>query len=770
LAPVSIRSLFLPATPDTVYANKSFGLQQQAAPLKTKVMKQEQEIAIWGGLECTINRVRDQYLDQSQYSGHYTRGTEDIDRISELGIRALRYPVLWERHQPGADSVPDWTFVAGSLDRMQELGITPIVGLVHHGSGPAWVNFFDGSFEAGLARYARLVAERFPWVEYYTPVNEPLTTARFCGLYGHWYPHGTDELTLYRILLAECRATVLAMEAIRTVNPDAKLIGTEDLCKCHSTELLQYQAEFENERRWVSYELLCGTLTPEKLMYQRMLAAGISAQELDWFLEHSCVPHIAGFNYYLTSERYLDEDFEKYPECFHGGNGRHRYADIHTVHAPLGHRQCGAYYLLREAWDRLQIPLAITECHLHSTREDQMRWFHSMWKTLKKVKADGVDVRAITAWALFGLYGWNKLVTEPGGDYEPGVFNLASGTPRPTALATYIRELTGRQSCEHPILEREGWWERDNRLIYGDPKVVPIQRNYRRKQCQPLLVLGRSGTLGRAFARICEERNIHYVLAGRETIDLSNPASITSALDTLQPWAVINAAGYVNVDGAETDAERCIDVNAAGPAALAAACAERSVKLLAFSSDLVFDGKTERPYLESGKPSPLNVYGRSKAEMEGAVLEADPNAIIIRSSSFFGPWDEYNFLYNTLHSLKEGKALAALSDVTVSPTYVPDLVHTSLDLLLDAEQGIFHVTNGEALTWEQFARQIALQAGYDERLVRGIAQQRMRLPALRPRFSALQSEKGIQLPQLQDAIERCLDALGAGSRSERIAV
>src|SRR5205085_10745369 len=102
---------------------------------------------------------------------------------------------------------------------------------------PLHVNFFDGSFENGLALYAKAVAERYPWLEYYTPVNEPLTTARFCGLYGHWYPHHADEYSFYKILLSECKATIMAMKAIREINPNAKLVQTEDMGKTYSTPL-----------------------------------------------------------------------------------------------------------------------------------------------------------------------------------------------------------------------------------------------------------------------------------------------------------------------------------------------------------------------------------------------------------------------------------------------------------------------------------------------------------------------------------------------------
>ncbi|WP_243647753.1 family 1 glycosylhydrolase [Flaviaesturariibacter flavus] len=721
-------------------------------------------------MECTINRVGDQYFDQAEYAGHYTRGVADIDRVAGLGIRTLRYPVLWERHLPGAAGVPDWSFVDGTLGRMRALGITPIAGLVHHGSGPACINFFDGSFEQGLARYARQVAERFPWIDHYTPVNEPLTTARFCGLYGHWYPHGRDYNTFFRILLSECKATVLAMREIRAVNPQAKLVQTEDLGKCHSTPLLQYQADFENERRWLSYELLCGTLGPEKPMYRFMLQNGIPEADLQWFIDNPCVPDIAGFNYYLTSERYLDEDFGRYPKNYRGGNGRHRYADIHTVHAPMNGRQCGPYQLLCEAWERLRLPMAITECHLHSRREDQLRWFHSMWKTVNRLNEEDVDIRGITAWALFGLYGWNRLVTKPKGVYEPGVFSLSGGAPRPTALAAYIRELTSLQDCAHPVLAGEGWWERKDRLIYGGAPVVPISRSSKAPGCRPLMILGKTGTLGNAFSHICRERHIHFVLLGRYELDLTDPASIHKAFDKHDPWGVVNAAGYVNVDGAERDEDACRHVNADGAILLAAVCAERALRYLTFSSDLVFDGNKRKPYVESDRPAPLNAYGRSKMQAEQGVLAANPGAVVIRTSAFFGPWDEHNFLAAVLRDLEEGRRVRAAGDLVVTPTYVPDLVHAALDLLLDGEQGICHVANRNAVSWAQFARQIARRAGYDENQVEAVPHRLLRWPAQRPKQSALRSSKGIRLPGLGDAIARCLAALGHRARTERIAI
>src|SRR5687768_15448264 len=117
---------------------------------------------LWGGVECTINRVGNSFRDQLQYSGHYTR-PGDIEQFANLGIRALRYPVLWERHQPVKDQAIDWSWAAKQLQTIAKHHITPIAGLVHHGSGPVYTSLSSPGFAKGLADYAYQVATRFPW-------------------------------------------------------------------------------------------------------------------------------------------------------------------------------------------------------------------------------------------------------------------------------------------------------------------------------------------------------------------------------------------------------------------------------------------------------------------------------------------------------------------------------------------------------------------------------------------------------------------------------
>lgn len=415
------------------------------------------KLALWGGIECTVNRVANVYQDQVNRCGHHDR-PDDLDCIANLGIRTLRYPVLWERTAPNRADVLDWQWPDERLNRLQELGIRPIVGLVHHGCGPHYATFDTPAFEQELPRYARRVAERYPWVRAYTPVNEPLTTARFAGLYGIWYPHGRSDRAFVTILLRQLRATVRAMAEIRAVQPEAQLIQTDDLGYTHSTPMMAYQAYFENTRRWLTWDLLNGRVTPTHEMWQYLLKSGATERELWFHVENPCPPSVIGLNHYVTSERYLDENTSRYNACTHGTNGRHHYADTEVVRAAPAERM-GVAALLLQAWERYRLPMAITEVHLGDEVPEQKRWLGEVWQQAEAARQDGADVRAVTAWALLGLYDWHCLLTRWDNRHEPGVFDLSSGHPAPTGLADMVRQLALGQPVGPLIPPGPGWWQ-----------------------------------------------------------------------------------------------------------------------------------------------------------------------------------------------------------------------------------------------------------------------------------------------------------------------
>ena len=706
-------------------------------------------LQLWAGPECTVNRIGDQYRDQLELTG-FARRLDDLDRLAEIGAARVRFPLLWERTAPIEPGRYEWEWSDRRCQRLQELNLKPIAGLIHHGSGPRYTNLLDPLFAQRLAEYARAVAERYPHIDAYTPVNEPMTTARFSGLYGFWYPHCRDDRSFVRALINQMSATVLAMREIRNVNPNAQLIQTDDLGYTTTPVHLQYQADFENARRWLSFDLLTGRVTPSHPLWKYLVENGASEGELFCFAEQPCAPDIVGINCYVTSERFLDNRLSLYPPEWRYDNGRDRYVDVESVRV-LGRLIGGFEARLREASDRYALPLAITEVHMGCTRDEQLRWLHEAWRSAEKVRSEGVDVRAVTAWATFGTVDWNTLVMRDAGHYEAGLWDVSGGTPRQTALATLAQQLANGKAPDHPALSGVGWWQREARLTYpphGEVTSRPMAG-------RPLLISGATGTLGQAFARFCAMRGLPAHLLSRAELDIASQASVDAALARWNPWAVINTAGFVRVDEAEHEPRQWRE-NVTGPAILARACARAGIRLLSFSSDLVFDGGKPSPYVESDAPHPLNVYGRSKLEAERRVLKLAPDALVIRTAAFFGPWDGYNFVARALDALRKGERWRAAIDQLVSPTYVPDLVQAALNLLIDGERGIWHLANRGVVSWAGFAQMVAEAAGLDAGLVDPVPGVMLGQIAPRPRYSALHSERGLTLARLKDAVTQYL--------------
>ncbi len=411
---------------------------------------------VWGGPEYTCNRVGDQWFDQMRLSGHDLRFREDLPRFAELGITALRCGILWERHCRRAGD--DWRWADAYLHAVRAAGMRPIVGLVHHGSGPPHAGIQSEGFAEGLAAYAGEVAQRYPWVESYTPVNEPNTTARFAGLYGLWHPHGRTHASYLRALVHETRATVESMRAIRQVRSDAKLIQTDDLGRIRSTEPLAATRDLLNERRWLGWDLLCGRVDHAHPLWAYLRTHGLGEYELLWFRDNPCPPDVVGVNWYATSDRFLDHRLHAYPRRFRSAEGP--YADVEAVRVhPESLEGFGA--VAREARARYGIPVAITEVHLGDCVEEQIRWTAEAWAGARES-----GCLAMTFWALLGSFFWSALVTRDNGDYEPGAFDLTAGSPRETALADLIRQCARGEALEHPALGEPGWWQRPCRIQY----------------------------------------------------------------------------------------------------------------------------------------------------------------------------------------------------------------------------------------------------------------------------------------------------------------
>lgn len=716
------------------------------------ITKDIENVPIWGGAEYSVVRVHDSIYDQLAQSGHEER-LNDLNLFSDLNIRTIRYPLLWEKF--ARDEKLFFKLHDQRLERLQQLDIKPIAGLLHHGSGPFFTDLYDHDFPKYLAEFAFKIAERYPWIDLYTPVNEPLTTARFSGLYGVWFPHKCDDYSFARILLNELKGVVLSMQGVNSINVNARLVQTEDICKIHSTPSLKYQADFENQRRWLTYDILLGHLNEKHPLWNYFIESGIHKEELEFFLQHKIIPAICGFNYYVTSERYLDHRHQLYPAHFQGGNGRQKYADVEAVRANI-RQTINPGELLREAWKRYHLPIALTEVHMACTREEQLRWFHEIYQTATTLKKEGIDFRGLTAWSFLGSFDWNSLLCVKNNHYESGVYDIRSGNPRPTALAAMIKTINSGKDYSNILLNLPGWWKRTDRHIFkSEFEKIRITEEVStiKEFIPPLLIIGATGSLGSAFARVCESRGIVYHLSERGELDIASREAIEKILDKRKPWAVINAAGYTRIDDAERSPLLCIRENTTGPVMLAEICKTLDIRFVTFSSDQVFNGAKKRPYLVDDPTEPLNLYGLSKKMAEEQIEKVNPGSLIIRSSAFFNPWHRNDPLSKILQSgMNSNRQFNLPSDIVMSPAYIPDIVNTVLDLLIDGESGIWHLSSQQEITYYEFARLALEIAGLNKDIISAVSSSSLEYTALRPTYSVLESSAGITLPLLSSAL------------------
>jgi dTDP-4-dehydrorhamnose reductase len=717
-------------------------------------------LRLWGALDSTVDHVLGAYYSQMERNGCPTRPRDDLERFAALGLTALRYPLPWDRIAPHGLGHADWSWPDRRLPALKRLGIAPIVGLVQNGALPRHVSLCGRDFGWQLAQYAAAVARRYPWLELYTPVCAPQLTARFVAA-DHMGPvRGHDPCLFARAVVSQCRAVVLAMRAVRTINPRAKLVQVEELGKAWGTPPMAPLAELHNELRWLTWDLLGGRVDRHHPLWNHLLEAGVGPAELLWFCDHPCRSDLLGIRHDADSLRWFDHRTERYPQrCLRSIDGE-VHADIEALRV-LATPAPGIGPLLCEAWERYRLPLAVAEARIDTHREDQLRWLREVWDGATAAATRGADVRAVTVYPLLGAYDWHSMAAQHRGVYEAGAFAVRGGRMRPTALARTVDQLATGQPLSSPVLQADGWWHGGGRFVSQPVASNAVaadldahRRRRGREHPQPILVAGAYGRLGSAFGLICEKRNLACELLSRQDMDAADPAAVAAAIERYRPWAVINAAGQACPDRAELDPHRSYRDNVHGPTVLAFACARHGLRLLTFSSDQVFDGASHAPYVEADAVAPLNAYGRQQAAAERNVLEASAQALVVRTSALFGPWDQSNFVTRALAALAAGVPFAAASDLTIAPTYLPDLVHACLDLLIDGETGIWHLTNSESLSWAALARRACSEAGVSPAALQACPLGDLPHVARRPRFSALYSEKEILLPPLGDALAR----------------
>jgi beta-glucosidase/6-phospho-beta-glucosidase/beta-galactosidase len=359
------------------------------------------------GIENSIptidnGRVR---IDEMAKCGHYKYWRTDFDLVQELGIKVLRYGPPLHRTWLGPGRY-DWSFADETFGELRRRNIIPIVDLCHFGV-PDWIgNFQNPDFPEQFATYARAFAERFPWVQMYTPVNEMSICALFSAMYGWWNEQGTTDRTFVAALKYIVKANILAMQQILQVRPDALFVQSESSEYFHaeSPEAIG-PAEMKNASRFLSLDLNYGRRVDSQ-MFEYLLDNGMTREEYHFFLNNNLKHHcLMGNDYYQTNEHFVSADGNTWAsgEVF------------------------GYAVITQQYYDRYRLPVMHTETNLAQgpAGDEAVRWLRKEWANVLSIRNSGVPVVGFTWYSLTDQVDWDSALREEKGVVNPlGLFDL----------------------------------------------------------------------------------------------------------------------------------------------------------------------------------------------------------------------------------------------------------------------------------------------------------------------------------------------------------
>ncbi len=352
----------------------------------------------------TIHSGRER-VDELEKCGHYEHWQTDFDKVQELGIQFLRYGPPLHRTFLGPNRF-DWSFADQTFQELKRRHIVPITDLCHFGV-PDWIgNFQNPEFPQLFAGYARAFAERFPWVQLYTPVNEMYVCALFSGRYGWWNEQLATERGFVTALKHIAKANVLGMREILEVCPDAIFIQSESSEYFHAANPKAIKpAELLNEKRYLSLDLNYAHRVNSE-MYEYLMDNGMTRDEYHFFMHHSPKHHcIMGNDYYVTNEHRVlpDGQTQASGEIF------------------------GYDEITRQYYERYNLPVMHTETNLSqgTNGDEAVRWLQKEWANVLRLKNDGVPIVGFTWYSLTDQVDWDIALRENKGTVNPlGLYDL----------------------------------------------------------------------------------------------------------------------------------------------------------------------------------------------------------------------------------------------------------------------------------------------------------------------------------------------------------
>jgi beta-glucosidase/6-phospho-beta-glucosidase/beta-galactosidase len=330
-------------------------------------------------------------LDEYELTGHYDNWSADLDLIAELDVPSARYGIPWHRINPRPGQW-DWKWADEPLERMIQLGIAPIVDLVHYGL-PSWIEnaFLHPDYPRYVAEYAARVAERFRGrIFAYTPLNEPRITAWYCGRLGWWPPFQKSWRGFVNVMHGVCRGIVETVHALKSV--DAEILPVHvDATDLYTTNdpSLQQEAEHRQELVFLALDLISGRIGADHPLYAWLKRYGLSDTELNWFSERAVPLPFIGINLYpMFTQKVLRRtgSSTRISMIYAEGQLIDRLAELYA-------RRCGA-------------PLFISETASTGSVRRRADWLQESIAAVRRVRGAGIPLIGYTWWPLFALVTW----------------------------------------------------------------------------------------------------------------------------------------------------------------------------------------------------------------------------------------------------------------------------------------------------------------------------------------------------------------------------
>ena len=324
-------------------------------------------------------------LDEYGLTGHYENWREDLNMAASTGAAMIRYGIPWYRVNPARDAW-DWSWTDRVFDHLLSLGLTPIVDLMHYGC-PLWLEceFANPDYPQRVAEYAARFAGRYgEQVRFYTPMNEPLLNAMYCGEDGRWPPALTGEEGFVTLIRQLTRGIVQTQRAIRDSLAEPVFVHVEATFRYVGGPAGRIR--FLEERNWLVYDLLFGRVREDHPLHGYLATNGFSDEDLVYFRECETEPDILGLNYYphLTTTEFLPNGERR--NVWSGAEGMEE--------------------LIRSFYARYGKPIFLTETSVSGSVEARIGWLRDSIALVHRLRAEGLPIVGYTWWPLFSLVDW----------------------------------------------------------------------------------------------------------------------------------------------------------------------------------------------------------------------------------------------------------------------------------------------------------------------------------------------------------------------------